>query len=258
MRVRVLGAHNLEIKPARHTCFLLDGKVAIDAGSLVTSLSAEEQRGIRAILLTHRHFDHVRDLPTLGLSTLGNGRSISLYSLQETLDVIYARLMDGVLYPDFTTSLTEDGPKYRLNPISPGETFSVLEYSVRAIAVPHAAPTVGYVVHHPDGPSFAYCGDMGGGLLPFFEDPLRPDPLFVEVTFAGWLADRAKLTGHLTPELLGVEIRQAVDEGISLPRIIVVHRNPDHDADIARELAGVSAELKVDITLAQEDMTVDI
>ena len=63
MRVRVLGAHNLEVGNVRHTCFLVDGTIAIDAGSLMTSTSREERESIQAVLLTHRHFDHVRDLP---------------------------------------------------------------------------------------------------------------------------------------------------------------------------------------------------
>ena len=78
MKVRVLGAHHLEIQPMRHPCFLLDGSVAIDAGSLMTSTSSKDQKNIQAILLTHRHLDHVRDLPTLGLANLNYPGTISL------------------------------------------------------------------------------------------------------------------------------------------------------------------------------------
>ena len=258
MKVRVLGAHNLEVEHVRHTCFLLDGVLALDAGSLMTALSEEERKNIRAILVTHRHFDHVRDLPSLGLANLDESRTVSAYSLPVTLDAVSSRLMDGVLYPDFTQSLTPAGPKYRLEPITSGQTFAVQGYSVRAIEVPHAAPCVGYVIHQPEGSSFAYCGDTGGGLLPFFQDPSRPDPMFVEVTFAGKLEERAKITGHLTPGLLRKEIEEAASQGLTIPRIMVVHRNPDHEQEIAEELASVASELGVDISLAHEGVTVDI
>ena len=79
MRVRVLGAHNLETGRARHTCFLIDGVLAIDAGSLVSSLSLVEQGEIRALLITHQHFDHARDIPTLGLTTMGSPEPIHVY-----------------------------------------------------------------------------------------------------------------------------------------------------------------------------------
>ena len=50
MKVRVLGAHNLEAQATRHTCFLLDDVMAIDAGSLMTALRPDEQKNIEALL----------------------------------------------------------------------------------------------------------------------------------------------------------------------------------------------------------------
>ena len=258
MKVRVLGAHNQEAQHTRHTCFLPDGVIALDAGSLMTGLSLEERKSIQAILLTHRHFDHVRDLPSLGLATLDSGGTMSLYSLPETLKDVFSRLMDGALYPDLTTDLTGYGPKYRPQPVTPGEILTVQGYAVRPVSVPHAAPTVGYIVHQPEGSSFAYCGDTGGGLLPFFQDSLRPDPLFIEVTFAGRMEERAKLTGHLTPDLLLSEIREATRQSLPIPRIMIVHRNPDHEEEITQEVSRVSSELGVEIALAHEGMTVDV
>ena len=258
MKVRILGAHNREAHHARHTCFLVDGLIAVDAGSLMTALSPEEQRGIRAILLTHRHFDHIRDLPSLGLATLDNGRSVSVYSLAETLETTFSRLMDGVLYPDFSKSLTQDGPKYRLQPVTPGEALTVEGYTVRPIAVPHAAPTVGYVVHQPEGGSFAYCGDTGGGLLPFFQDPLKPDPLFVEVTFAKRQEERAKNSGHLTADLLRNELVEAVRRRLTIPRIMIVHRNPDDEDEITEELSRVSAELGIELPMPKAGAMVEV
>lgn len=257
MKVRILGAHNMEVDKSKHTCFLVDDAMAIDAGSLMTSLSPEELDGIKAILVTHRHFDHVRDLPSLGLSTLYNGSTLSAYSLGETLDAVFSRLMDGVLYPDLATDLTGGGPKYKLHPIAPKQVVEVLGYAVRPIEVPHAAPTLGYIVHQAEGSSFAYCGDSGGGLLPFFKDPFRPDPIFLEVTFSNRMSDLAKLTGHLTPELLRKEIEGAQSERVVIPCIMVVHRQPSHEDEIRDELAKVSAETGVEIILAQENGTID-
>jgi ribonuclease BN (tRNA processing enzyme) len=258
MKIRILGAHNLELQQARHTCFLLDDVIAINAGSLMTTLDLEELRKIQAILLTHRHFDHVRDLPSLGLATIDRNETTFLYGLPATLEAVSSRLMDGILYPDFTAGLSRDRPRYQLQPITPGETYTIHGYIVRPVAVPHAAPTVGYIVHHPGGSSFAYCGDTGGGLLPFFQDPLQPDPLFIEVTFAERMKELARLTGHFTPRLLRSEIVAAAKLNVSIPRIMVVHRSPNQDEQIAEELAKIASELGVEITLAWENQTVDV
>ncbi len=258
MQVRVIGAHQLETPNTRHTCFLVDEVLAIDAGSLVTALTLHEQKKIKAILLTHRHLDHLRDVPGLGLLTLYEGGTIPIYSLAETLEILKSKLMDGVLYPDFTKDLTNLGPKYSLKPVSPGELIEVLEYEVHAVSVPHAAPTLGYIVRRPGGRSFAYCGDTGGGILPFFQDLFKPDPIFVEVSFADRGEELAKLTGHLTPNLLRQELAEAIEHKLNIPRVMIVHRNPEHDEEIEAEISDVSRELGIEVTLAHEDMVFDI
>ncbi len=76
MRLRVLGCSGGELPRHRTTCFLVDGKLAIDAGALTASLSLEELLAVDDIVLTHSHFDHVKDVPLLadllvGLRRLG-------------------------------------------------------------------------------------------------------------------------------------------------------------------------------------------
>ncbi len=258
MQVRVLGAHNLESRHTKHTCFLVDGVMAIDAGSLASTLSVEEQAGIGAVLLTHRHFDHVRDLPTIALATMESSGPISVYGLPETIEGVAPRLVDGVLYPDFTKRMTPEGPKVRFSAVEDSHDFQHGPYQVRAHSVPHSAPCIGYVVTGPDERSFAYTGDCGGGLQPFFQDPSGPSTLFVEVTYGDGMVEQARSSGHLTPGLLAAELEGAIRSGASMPHIMVVHRDARYERDIERELEAVSFNLEVQITLASEDIVVDI
>ncbi len=258
MQVRVLGAHNLESRQTKHTCFLVDGVLAIDAGSLASTLSADEQAGIEAVFLTHRHFDHVRDLPTIALATMESSGTISVYGLPETIDEVAPRLVDGVLYPDFTKRMTRGGPKVRFSTVEDSQDFRHGPYQVRAHSVPHSAPCIGYVVTGPDGQSFAYTGDCGGGLQPFFQDPSVPSKLFVEVTYGDGMVDQARSTSHLTPGLLAAELEEAIREGAAMPHIMVVHRDARYESDIEKELEAVSSNLEVQITLAFEDMVVEV
>lgn len=258
MQVRVLGAHNLESRHTKHTCFLVDGVLAVDAGSLASTLSADEQAGIGAVLLTHRHFDHVRDLPTLALATMESSGPISVYGLPETIEGVAPRLVDGVLYPDFTKRMTQEGPKVRFISVEDSQDFRHGPYQVRTHSVPHSAPCIGYVVTGPDERSFAYTGDCGGGLLPFLQDPAGPSTLFVEVTYGDGMVEQARSTGHLTPGLLAGEIEEGIRNGAAMPHIMVVHRDARYESDIERELEAVSSELEVQIILAFEDMVVEV
>ena len=256
MKTRVLGVHNLETKHTRHTCFLIDGSLAVDAGSLTSTLSVEEAAGIRAVLLTHHHFDHVRDLPTLGLAMRDAPHSIGLFSLPETLKEVRAHLLNGSVYPDLPLPLNEAAPRYEPRSVSPGAALLVNGYTVKAILVPHPVPAVGYIVQSGQGDCVAFSGDTGGGLLPFFEDELRPHVLFVEVTFPNRMEPLAKVTGHLTPRLLGRELRYAIDLGLPLPKMVVVHRGLGDEEELVREIGQLATELKVGISPGVPEMVV--
>lgn len=256
MEIRLLGAHNLESRDTKHTCFLVDGVLGLDVGSLVTALGAGELSEIRALLITHRHFDHTRDIPTLGLATLDDPRPIDIYGLAETLDGVHKHLLDGDVYPDLTKGLNDEPPKYRLHPVEPWLPFRVLTYVVKPIPVSHPVSAVGYIVQSDSGGCFAYTGDNGGDIRPFFQDECAPEVVFVDVTFPNRLEERARLTGHLTPGLLRTQLIAAFEDNLRIPRIVPVHMSLVDRDEVAEELKSLAAELGVDLTPGYEGMVV--
>lgn len=253
MQVRVLGAHNLETDSTRHTCFLIDGVLTIDAGSLVSTLARDEQIALRHVLLTHLHFDHTRDIPTLGLQTLDEASLIDVYSLGVTLESVRAHLMDTVVYPDLSQPLNETPAAFRFVPINDADTFTIGDYTVKPIPVLHPVPTVGYIVRS-GGECIAYTGDTGGGLLPFMQDELSPSTLYVDLTYPNELEWRAEIAGHLTPNRLKAQIQQAVAASVTMPKIVPVHMSQQHQKVIMKELALVERELGIDLEPGFEGM----
>ena len=61
----VLGCHGGQLAHHRTTTFLLDGVLALDAGTLCQTLTLDEVSRIDDVLLTHSHFDHIKDVPLL-------------------------------------------------------------------------------------------------------------------------------------------------------------------------------------------------
>ena len=255
MQVRVLGAHNLETDSTHHTCFLVDGVLAIDAGSLVSTLARDEQLALRHVLLTHLHFDHTRDIPTLGLQTLDEASLIDVYSLSVTLESVRAHLMDTVVYPDLSQPLNARPAALRFLPINDADAFTVGEYTVKPIPVLHPVPTVGYIVRSGDE-CIAYTGDTGGRLLPFMQDDLPPSTLFVDLTYPNELEWRAEVAGHLTPDRLKAQLQQAIADNVTLPKIVPVHMSQAYEKVIMKELAIVERELGVDLEPGFEGMIV--
>ncbi len=260
MQIRLLGAHNLESKTSRHTCFLIDGHLAIDAGSLASALSPADQQRVRAILLTHHHFDHMRDVPTMALATLEDPTPIDVYGLAPTLDGVRRHLIDGDTYPDFSKPLNNaKAAKLRLLPVKPGSLHKVLTYEVDAVPMAHPVPSVGYIVRAASGACMAYTGDTSGQLQPFFSSPMGVQVLFVEVTFPNRMLERAKITGHLTTSLLRNELSSAQKAKRPLPRIVAVHRSLPHHQEVLGDLEQLARELStVSITPGIEDMVLDL
>ena len=47
----------------RLTCFLIDDRVAVDAGSIALGLSEAQHESVRDVIVTHPHMDHMATLP---------------------------------------------------------------------------------------------------------------------------------------------------------------------------------------------------
>src|SRR5436305_4722563 len=47
----------------RLSCFVVDGRVALDAGSIAIGLDDAERESVRDVIITHPHIDHLATLP---------------------------------------------------------------------------------------------------------------------------------------------------------------------------------------------------
>lgn len=254
MELQILGAHNCETRDARLTSLLIDGRLAIDAGGLTSSLSYAEQLSIRAILITHHHFDHIRDLATLGMNVFASG-PVNVYATAGVLETISSYLFDGVLYVEFHRKPSPDKPAFRLCPIEPYKETAIEGYKVLPLPVSHVIPTVGYQVTSPDGKTLFYTGDTGGGLAKVWE-ATSPDLLLIEVTVPEQYRKAAEEHGHLSPQTLKQELLSFKKIKGYLPPVITVHMRPHIEGDIRKEVAQVAAELGADITVGYEGMQV--
>ena len=161
MELRILGSHNMESRDTRFETYLIDGILALDAGGLTRALTFEEQENIRAIVLTYPYFDHIRDLLPFGLTMRDSGVTVDVYGIKDTLDLVAEKLMEGSLYPPFLEFPSAETPIYSMHEIEPLKDFQVLDYTVKAVPVPHGMPAVGFMISIDDVSVF-YTGDAGG------------------------------------------------------------------------------------------------
>ena len=254
MRIRVLGAHQLETRDTRLTSFLVDETLAVDAGSLTSGLTLEEQDSVEAILITHHHFDHCRDLLTFGLNT--RGRTTDVYACPEVLESLSTHLVNGSIYPDHTRSPAER-PSLRFNALEPDEENRVWGYFVLPMRMPHGPPTYGFQVTSPNGRRFFYSGDTGPGFSEGW-GIVSPDVAFIETSYPDRMEADARGRGHLTPRLLAADLKRIKEQHRKLPSSWAVHLNPRYEEEIKEDLVAASRGLGTKIMAAYERLELEV
>ena len=250
MNIKILGAYaGYESLNTKFISLLIDDVLALDAGGLTSSLSFADQGKLRAILLTHRHWDHVKDVRTLASYLYyGIGGTINVYSIPSVRDFL-GHLFQG---SDFGGDLMEN-PTVKFTEIELLKTQQIEGYSVLAVPVNHSVPTVGYQVTSPDGKVLFYSSDTGPGLADCWER-IAPQLLLIEATGPDRFKEPYKRVGHLTPNLLKQELTSFRKLKGYLPQVVVVHLNPEFEEETKAEIAAVAEDLDHPISVGYEGM----
>jgi ribonuclease BN (tRNA processing enzyme) len=252
LKIRFLGAHNSESTTTGFMSILVDDSLVLDAGSMTSQLSFEAQQKLKAILISHAHYDHIRDIPALAMNLILRNTGCTVYSIPVVLESLAAHLMDGLIYPDFRKR-PADNPVIRLVELEPLRAVTIEGYSVMPVPVNHGIPCVGYQVTAPDGAVVFYTGDTGPGLENCWR-AIKPRLIIVELTAPERFREQMIKVGHLTPEMLRQELGVFKDIHGYLPQIVVSHTSPTVEAETAAELREVARALSTSITIAHEGL----
>lgn len=256
MKIQVLGAHNTESRHFKYPGLIIDNILALDAGGLTSGLSFRDQMKIKAVLLTHAHYDHIRDIPALAMNLYLRKKSAAIYTHQAVYDNLIRYLLNGEIYPEFHKKPEED-PCLKMHILNPHEEIKIQDYTILPVPVIHALPAMGYQIASPDGKIIFYTGDTGPGLSTVW-DRISPQLIFIELTASNRWEESMSSTGHLTPNLLHRELTLFRKLKGYLPQVICVHINPAGEKEIKLEILEVIGALGIPIHLAHEGMQVRI
>ena len=256
MKIKVLGAHNTESRNTRYMSLLVDDILVLDAGGLTSSLSFRDQMKIKAVFLTHAHYDHIRDIPAFAMNLYLRKKSVDIYTHLAVYDNLVRYFLNDDLYPKFQEK-PAGSPTLRMHIIEAYGETAVEGYKILPARVNHKIPTLGYQVTSPDGKSIFYTGDTGPNLSAIWER-ISPQVLFIELTASNRWEESMKDSGHLTPRLLQQELTVFRDKKGYLPEVVCVHLNPAGESEIQSEISGVANALGTPIQLAYEGMQVQI
>ncbi len=252
MNIQLLGAHNCESQNTKLTSLLIDDILVVDAGGLTSSLSFPAQQKLKAILLTHQHYDHIKDVPAIVFNFAMANAAIDIYSILPVYEALTTHLLNGKLYPEFL-GWPPENPKINFTVLEAYKIEQIEGYSILPIPVNHPVPTVGYQITSPDGKVLFYTSDTGPGLAECWER-VAPQLLIIEASAPDRFEEFYKRRGHLTPTLLKQELAIFRELKGYLPQVVIVHINPELEEEIRAEIAAVAEDLNHPISVGYEGM----
>lgn len=238
MNLHVLGCHGGELPKYKTTCFLFDGVMAVDAGALTGTLSLDDLCRVDNIVLTHSHFDHVKDLPLMADLVVGRrDRPVIIHASTECARTLRTNMFNNSLWPDFTAIPTKKNPVLTIKPFKAGSTFKVGRYKIQSIPVTHPVESCAFVVSD-DKCAVAISGDTGPTekLWQVLNATRNLKAVLLETSFPNKLQKLADISGHLTPQTLERELAKFDRNGVD---VMLYHMKPAYVPQLKKELAKV-------------------
>ncbi len=240
MEIRVLGCHGAQLPGYNTTSFLLNNNILIDAGTVTSLLSLDEQIDIDYIFVTHAHLDHVKDIAFLADNLhVKKKYPIEIITTQGIIDILRENLFNNIIWPDFSVIPNRETPVIKFRAINPGSSYSVDSITVQAILVNHIIETVAFVIRF-EGGSVIFIGDTGPtediwDIANKLED-LKA--IFIETSFPDDMKDIAEAAGHFTPASFNNELKKlSLFESVD---IYLYHLKPQYYTLIENQISSIS------------------
>lgn len=237
MELRVIGCHGGETPKHRTSAFVVDERLAIDAGSLTSGLDLKSQFRLSACLVSHAHLDHIRDLATIADNRCqGDCEPLIIAGNKATIRSLKKHFFNNHIWPDFSVIPTSSGPTIKYLELRADRFASIAGYQVRAIDVDHTIDTSGFVVRGADA-TLAYSGDTGptDRLWEALREEANLKALLMEVSFPNREQKLATDSGHHTPRTLAKDLKK-YGKPQDLPTLLY-HIKPVFQSEVEQECA---------------------
>ena len=237
MELRVIGCHGGETPKHRTSSFVVDERLAIDAGSLTSGMELKAQCALEACLVSHAHLDHIRDLATIADNRTQNRcPPLIIAGTKQTIEILRKHFFNGLLWPDFTKIPNASHPAIKYLVLKPEVPTKIAGYTVRSILVSHTIECGAFIIESKNG-AIGYSGDTGptDRLWTVLNETPKLRALLMEVSFPNYEHKLAKASGHHTPETLAKDLKK-LTRPKELPTLLY-HIKPVFQRDVEKECA---------------------
>jgi cAMP phosphodiesterase len=240
MLVRLLPSHGREpLRLQPFTTFLIDGKVALDGGSVGIGLTPEEQLRVGHVLVSHTHADHTASLPIFVAEVYPFlERPIVIHGTAAVVRSLKRDVFNERIWPDFHRIALEraSGSAIRYHACRFGRPFVADGLKCTAVPVNHTVDTSGFLI------------EDGSSAVLFSSDTTATDELwrvanrsrklraiYVDVSYPTRMEALARRSRHFTPATLLEDLKKLKRD---VP-IRAVHLKPALRDEVATEIESL-------------------
>jgi cAMP phosphodiesterase len=240
MLVRLLPSHGREPRKLQpFTTFLIDGRVALDGGSLGVGLTTAEQKRVRHVLVSHTHADHTASLPIFVAEVYPFlSEPIVIHAIAPVLAGLREHVFNERVWPAFhRIALAKTGDQaLRYHAIRFGRAFEVEGLTCTAVRVNHTVETSGFLVAGRDG-AVLFSSDTAATdeLWDVANRTRNLRAIYVDVSYPSDMEALARRARHFTPKSL---VRDLAKLRRDVP-VLAVHLKPMVRERVAAEIRAL-------------------
>jgi ribonuclease BN (tRNA processing enzyme) len=217
------------------TTYIVNERLAIDAGSLGLWDPVEQQAKIRNVLISHSHLDHLASLPLFVDNVCtSTGDPVAVHGSAAVLESLRCDVFNWRLWPDFIGMTPEIGAFLKLAPpLQSGVAVEIDGLRITPVDVNHTIPTHGFIIED-ESSAIVIVSDSGptDRIWELANRTPNLQAVFIETSFPNEMADIAELSRHLTPMTLAGELAKLKQPA----RIIGMHIKPRFRGQVEQEL----------------------
>lgn len=242
--MKALGAYGSKTKNSQLSSYLLDEFTVIDAGNLINTLDDDFLK-IKSILITHAHFDHIADLPTI-IDTYYSRitHPIEIFATQKVVNILKDHIFNNKVWPDFSQIplMSGEGNTINFNVIEYFEEYKIGNFTIKPYPNFHTFGSSGYVINN----KILFTSDtfLCYHTWDFLNENKNLKTLVIELSFPSEYNRLAVLSKHLTPTLLKSELESLKRDDV---KIYINHLKYEFMDKIIAELKEIGLYDKVTI-----------
>ena len=240
--MKVLGAYGSKSQKTELSSYLLDEKTVVDAGNLIQALGDDFLK-LDNLLLTHAHFDHIADLPTIIDTYYARiVDSLNIYATQKVIDILKENIFNDKVWPDFSKIplMSGRGNTIVFHTIEYFEEYKIGNFTFTPYPNFHTHGSAGFLIN--DYMLFTSDTFLCYHTWDLLNKNKNIKKLVIEISFPSEYNRLAVLSKHLTPTLLASELENLERDDVD---IYINHIKYEYIDLIIKEIKEVGLYEKV-------------